>query len=87
MDSPADQHQDGQLANRKSKKGRKEEEGKRRMTPGEEFQKDLKDLLVHLSTYITREVVFRTVLFFVVYFTLTRFNIIVTFLFNIFSNE
>ena len=94
MDPPADQHQHGQLSNRKNKKGSQEEEGKPRkkpLTPGEELKRDLKLWLAELCVYIrrelTREVVFRIVLFFTIYFTLTRFNVIVTFLFNIFKNE
>ena len=75
MDPPAEQHQHGQLANRKSKKGRN--------TQGEDF----KLFLAELSVYITRELVLNIVLFFLCYFILTRFNIIVAFLVNIFSTE
>ena len=88
MDPSADQHQHGQLSNRKSKKGRKDEEGNSRKTAeGEENSEGKKEAperkkysLYLTSLFVSREVVLRIVLFLIVYLILTR-------LVKIFSTE
>ena len=79
MDPSADQHQHGQLSNRKSKKGRKDEEGNSRKTEGEENSEGKKEAperkkynLYLTSLTISREVLIRIVVFLIVYLILTR---------------
>ena len=87
MNPPADQ-QHGQLSKRKSKKGRKDEEGSSRNTAeGEENSQEKKEAperkkynLYLTSLFVSREVVLRIVLFLIVYLILTR-------LVKIFSTE
>ena len=80
MDPPTDEHQHRQLSNRKSKKGRKDEEGNSRNTAeGEETSQEKKEAperkkynLYLTSLFVSREVVLRIVLFLIVYLILTR---------------
>ena len=80
MDPPTDEHQHQQLSNRKSKKGRKDEEGSSRNTAeGEDTSQEKKKAstgkkynLFLTSLFISREVLLRIVVFLIVYLVLTR---------------
>ena len=72
MDPPADQHQSGQLANRKRKKGRKDEEGEDNSQEKKETSVVKKFSLYLTSMQVSRELVLRVVIFSIVYLILTR---------------
>ena len=86
MDPPTDEHQHGQLSNRKSKKVRKEEEGSSKNTAeGEDTSQEEKNAptvkkfnLFLTSLGVSRELLLRIVVFLIVYLILTRLTKIFT---------